>query len=355
MKRIKNIYPQIYSFENLLAAHYAARKNKRYRKELLEFNEHLEENIIEIQNELIWKQYKVSKYQEFYVHEPKKRLVMALPYKDRVVQWAIYRQLNPILERRYIGTSYACRVGYGAHKAIKKIQKDMRYIQKKYGNVYVLKLDIAKYFYRIDHAVAMNIFSRIIADKNLLWLLNKIIDTNEYFGMDIDTNGKTLRRNNTVGMPIGNLTSQMMANLYLNELDQFTKHNLRAKSYIRYMDDIIIIDHSKERLWKERREIEIFLAKKLKLQLNNKTRIQGINQGLDFCGYRVWPDHIRLRKQTAIRMKRHIKKLLKGGENKKDYITHTVMPSYEGMMSHADCYSLRKSVLEILDREAKNE
>lgn len=159
MKKLKDLYPQVYDFENIYQAYREARKCKRYRDEVLSFSANLEENLIEIQNELIWKTYRLGRYREFYIWEPKQRLVMALPFKDRVVQWAIYRVLNSLLERRYILDSYACRVGFGAHRAVDRLQYWLRYLDRKHARVYVLKLDISKYFYRVDHDVLMDIFA----------------------------------------------------------------------------------------------------------------------------------------------------------------------------------------------------
>lgn len=347
MKRIGNIYPKIYDFENLYRAYLEARKCKRYRQEVMTFTANLEENLIEIQNELIWRTYRVGRYHEFYVHDPKRRLIMALPFRDRVVQWAIYRQLNPILDRRYLSTSYGCRIGGGVHRAILKLKE---YLRQQSGTAYVLKMDMSKYFYRIDHDVLMGILERIVKDHGLLWLLHEIIYSDHDFGIATDDYDFTGERLSGVGMPIGNLSSQMFANLYLNEADQYAKHILKCKCYIRYMDDIIVVSNDRARLREVWLAMDDFVRERLHLQLNAKTCIRSEAQGVDFCGYRIWRDHIRLRKKSALKMKhrlRYLRKAYARGEVDVKTVRDTLM-SYLGMLQHCDGYRLRESVLEDL-------
>lgn len=351
MKKLKGLYPKIYDFENLLAAYKEARKCKRFRDEVLAFTHNLEENLINIQNELIWKTYKVGRYREFFVYDPKKRLIMALPFKDRVVQRAIYRVLNPLLERRYISDSYACRVGYGTHRAVDRLQYWLRYLDRRYPRIYVLKLDISKYFYRVDHDILMGILRRIIADEDLLWLLETIIRSEDTkFGIPLGDHDFECERVEEVGMPIGNLTSQMFANLYLNELDQYAKHVLKVRYYIRYMDDIIILHHDKKYLWQIKNEIEAFLEDNLHLTLNNKTTVRTADQGIDFCGYRIWSTHRKLRKRTALKMKRRLKYLQKAyARGEVDFKTvNATVQSYFGLLKHCNSYKLRRKLLQVL-------
>lgn len=349
IKRHKNLYQQVYDFENLYLAYLEARKCKRFRNEVLEFTRNLEENLITIQNELIWKTYKVGRYREFFVYDPKKRLIMALPFKDRVIQWAVYRILNPLLDRRYISDSYACRVGYGTHQAVDRLQYWLQYLDRRNLRVYVLKLDISKYFYRVDHNILMRILQRIIADKDLLWLLETIIRSEDTkFGIPLGDHGFECQRVEGVGMPIGNLTSQMFANLYLNELDQYAKHVLKIRYYIRYMDDVIILHPDKKYLWRLKEEISVFLEDYLHLTLNNKTTVQTADQGIDFCGYRIWPTHRKLRKKTALRMKRHLRYLQRAyarGEVDFSQVNASVH-SYLGLLCHCNSYRLREKIFE---------
>lgn len=274
---------------------------------------------------------------------------MALPFRDRVVQWAIYRQLNPLLDKRYLQTSYGCRVGGGVHRAVKKLKE---YLRLQTGTAYVLKMDISKYFYRIDHDVLMDILRRITKDDGLLWLLHEIIYSDHDFGISTDDYDFSGPRISGVGMPIGNLSSQMFANLYLNEADQFAKHVLKCKYYLRYMDDIVVVSNDREYLKTVWREMEDFLRESLSLKLNKKTSIRSEMQGVDFCGYRVWRDHIRLRKKSALKMKHRLRWLRKAYARSEPGITvrsvRDTLMSYLGMLQHCDGYRLRESVLEDL-------
>lgn len=324
-----------------------ARKGKRYRADVLRFTESLEENLITLQNELIWKTYQVGRYHEFFVHKPKKRLVMALPFRDRVVQWAIYRQLNPLFDKRYINTSYACRVGHGTHRSLARVKSWID------ADSYVLKMDAAKYFYRVDHDVLMEILNRCLADDDLLQLLEKIIRCGHTdFGMSLGSAVTSGNMIGGIGMPIGNLTSQMFANLYLNELDQHCKHKLKIKKYVRYMDDVLIIGKNKRELREAWTAIEIFLAS-LRLSLNSKTCIRSAAQGVEFCGFRIWPTHIKLKKKTALGMKRALKGINKkfaSGEMSAERANASIA-SYGGLLSHGDCYGLIVSLGEALEKK----
>ena len=166
MNKIKHLFPKIFDFENLFDAYKAGIRGKRDRPDIMVYTEKLEENLIELQNELIWKTYKVGRYRMFYVYEPKRRLIMALQFKDRVAQHAIYRQLNPLLDKQFIYDSYACRNGKGTHKAVARLQYWFRQVSRKPGKYYYLKLDISKYFYRIDHEILMGILRKKIADED---------------------------------------------------------------------------------------------------------------------------------------------------------------------------------------------
>ena len=351
VKRYNNLFPAIYDFEGLYQSYLKARKGKRERNEVLRFTYSLEENLIQLQNELIWKCYKVSPYRQFFINEPKKRLIMALPFKDRVVQWSIYRNLNPLFDKRYITYSYACRVGYGGHKSIDKLQYWLRLLEKQHKRTYYLKLDMTKYFYRVDHNIVMSILERILKDRNLLELLETIVRCEHTpFGLSLDDNGFEGALIENVGMPIGNLSSQMIANLYLNELDQYIKHHHRVRHYMRYMDDALILHHDKKYLWHLKNDLEEFVNLRLRLKLNDKTDVGYYYQGIDWVGYRVWPTHIKLRKSTAKRMRRRLKylqKMYQAGEATLEEVNATVQ-SYLGLLMHCDSYNLRQKLFDEL-------
>ena len=299
MKPIKSLFKKIYDFETLLHAFNQAKKRRRYNKDVLGFGANLEENLIDIQNHLMHKTYEVGCYKEFYVYDPKKRLIMALPFRDRIVQWAIYSVLNPIFVKGYITDSHGCVMGRGTLSAVQRLKYWLRKVAKSPNKYYYLKLDISKYFYRIDHAVLLEIIGRKIADPDVMWLLDTIVNSEDKpFGLPVGFAAyETDERLSDVGMPIGNLTSQMFANIYLNEADQYIKRELGVRYYIRYMDDMIILADDKKRLQAIKHDVEAFLDEKLRLSLNKKTAIRPISLGIDFLGYKVWASHTKLRKK----------------------------------------------------------
>lgn len=358
---ISNIFPKIYDFDNLYQSYLEARKGKRYRKDVLEFSANLEENLIEIQNELIWKTYRVGPYHQFYIQEPKKRLIMALKFRDRVVQWAIYRQLNPMLDRQFISESYGCRVGKGMHRAVERLQGWMRLVSRKPGKWYYLKLDISKYFYRIDHQILMAILRRKIKDESLLWLLGTIINSEDTrFGLPLGESIESCPKGEMLlscGVPIGNLTSQMFANLYLNELDQYAKHELKIHFYVRYMDDIIILYPNKQALQEIKDKIERFLRKKLSLSLNKKTAVRPVSVGVEFVGFKIYITHKKLKNQTARKIKARIRFLQKEFASRSVSLSEIrkTMASYGGMMKYFNSFGLRRKISDyIFERRSEH-
>lgn len=350
MKTLKNVFEQVVDYDNLYRVYLNARLCKRYRYEVLNFSAHLEDNLVKLQKELIERTYTLGKYREFYIYEPKKRLIMAQPFKDRVVQWAIYQVLNPVFAQGYITDSYACIKERGTHKAVKRLHYWLRQVGKKPEKYYFLKLDISKYFYRIDHDVLMGILKRKIRDDDMIFLLDKIVNSSETnFGLPPGKSPGEVKRSDRVsekGMPVGNLSSQMFANLYLNELDQYCKRTLGIHFYVRYMDDVIILHQDKDQLHEWKRIIDTFLKEKLQLDLNEKTCIRPITLGVEFCGYKIWNTHIKLRKSTALKMKRNLKKLQKeyaAGEVTVEEAKQTIS-SYLGILKHCDSYSLKRTI-----------
>jgi retron-type reverse transcriptase len=274
-------FAQVFDYENLYQAYLEARKQKRYRGQVLKFSYSLEENLIQLQNELIWKTYKVGPYRQFKVYEPKERLISALPFRDRIIQHAVFRVIDGVFERRMIYDSYACRKGKGSLAAANRVS----YFMGKSGTDKYLKCDVSKYFQSIDVQVMKGILRSYISDQDILWLLDQILDS---------ACG--------AGIPIGNLLSQTFANTYLNELDFHLKTKLRIPYYVRYMDDFLIFDTSTKRLRALQAEIERFLAEKLHLRLNNKTRVGSTRDGIEFVGFRIFPRNRLIRKSSLVRM-----------------------------------------------------
>jgi hypothetical protein len=330
-KTYNNLYHNICSFENLHLAYLKARKCKRYRKEVLLFSSNLEENLINLQKELLNKTYKSGIYKIFYIHEPKKRKIMALPFRDRVTHHAICNIIEPFFDKVFIYDSYACRIKKGAHAGADRLTKFLRKAKRKYPKIYCLKCDIKNYFGSINHEVLIQIIQRKIKCHDTMWLIKNVINS---------TDGAE-------GIPIGNLTSQLFANLYLNELDYFIKHNLKIKYYIRYMDDWVIPFPDKEYLWDILKQIETFLQENLFLELNNKTSIFPISQGIDFLGYRIWVTHKLLRKSSKKRIKRKLKiyqRLYAKNRIKLSKLTSS-LTSWLGHTSHCNSYNLRRKIL----------
>ena len=318
MKRIDNLYEKIYDFNNLYEAYIKARKNKRYRQEVMEYTSNLEENLIILQNELIWGEYRIGTPRVFTIFVPKIREIKALPFKDRVLQHALNSIIEPYFENSFYHYSYACRKDKGTHRASLKVQEWLYIAKKNNKNLYCLKCDIKKFFNSVDLEILVELIKRKIKDKKVIWLIKQII-------------GKSKK-----GMPIGSLTSQLFANVYLNELDKFVKHHLRIKNYMRYMDDFIIFSEDKKELHFILNEIENFLKENLELELNNKTRIHPVQTGVEFVGYIHFYNKIRIRKSSWKRFKKNLKATKKSYDkntiNKETY--NNTISSYYGHLKH---------------------
>ncbi len=330
MKTYRRLFEQIYDFDNLHAGYLDARRNKRYRNEVLEFTANLEENLIDLQNHLIHGTYQLGQYREFFVHEPKKRLIMALPFKDRVMQCALYRIINPIFVKGYISTSYGSIRGGGTIKAVRQLQYWLRMLHKRPEKYYALKMDVTKFFFRVPHDVALAILRKKIKDERVMQLFDTIINsTDTPFGLPLDViDVEQCTRLFDVGMPVGNLISQMLANIVLNEVDQYIKRELRVRYYMRYMDDMLVLGSDKQELHRIKALVEDFLETNLRLQLNSKTSVRPVSHGIEYVGYRVWHDHIRLKKATALRLKRRLRKirtLYGAGKLSLEKCRHTLM------------------------------
>lgn len=333
MKTFNHIFPKIYDFESLHQGYLRARRGKRHQAEVLRFERDLEGELIQLQNELIWGEYQTSPYREFNVYEPKQRLVAALPFRDRVVQHSLIAAIEPIWEARFIHHSYACRAGRGMHAGADQAQQWLREVRALHGRVYVLQADVASYFASIDHEVLLELLARHITCQPTLRLMADIMDSWH------------------PGLPIGNLTSQLWANIYLHELDSFIKDDLGVRRYMRYMDDWVIVHHDKEYLHALRRVLEDWIWVRLRLRLNHKTQVFPVAQrngrALDFLGYRMWVTHRRLREDSVKRMKRRLKGLEKAyseGLIGMPEVRQRIM-SWIGHASHADSHRIRTKVL----------
>jgi len=333
-----NIWNEIVNFENLYEGYRAASRAKRYRGSVLSYGQRLEENIIESLNQLTWKQWRPSRYREFVVHEPKRRTIHAPPFKDRVVHHALVQVIEPLFERKFIPDSFACRTGKGTHAAQLRVESFAAMADKKWGDYYVLKADIKSYFPSIDRNVLFDMIKRTISDKDTLWLIGQIIDCDE----------------DKRGLPIGALTSQLFANIYLDALDHYVKDELGVKMYARYMDDFVVVHPDKDYLKKLHFDIGVFITERLHLTFNPKTTIfksgNGTCHPIDFCGYRMWPSHTKPRKRTVKAARKRFRKfveLYRLGLMTLEQIRASIM-SFLGYMKHCDGKRSVDSILEQL-------
>lgn len=326
MKRYGDLYAKICEFSNLELAYRKARRCKRYRNKVLRYIAGKEDNLVWLQKRLVAHTYRQGPYRTFTVTEPKKRLISALPFPDRVAQHAINNIIEPLIDKRFYFHSYACRKGKGMHKASDTLTQWIRNLSFEGKPLYAIKADIHHYFQSINHGILKERLARIIKDKETLCLLGQIIDAGE---------GET-------GIPVGNLTSQLFANLYLDALDKFIKDELHIKHYIRYMDDFIILHHDKLYLWGVLRAIELFLRDKLALELNPKTAIVAAKNAIDFCGYRHWKDHKKVRAANVRRMYRKISAYRRGKFDRE--AMGKTLASWIGHVGHADTYHLQQKV-----------
>lgn len=354
MERLRNLKERICSYENIMGAYRDAAKGKRYRGQVLEFSFHLGENLLSIQRDLENMTYQVGPYREFYVRYPRPRLVMALGFRDRVVQWAIYRQINPFLDKWYIAHSYGCRVDKGTLAAAQCLYNWQQKISRKPDaeDWYIIKLDIRKYFYRVDHREVLKSYEQVANDQWFLWLIGTIINNPDVpFGLPIGAAPDMCPRNQRlydVGMPIGNLTSQETANLFLNQLDDYVKHVLRIHYYVRYMDDFCVIVKGKENAWRAYREIEIFLHDVLRLELSPKSRVQKATEPVEFVGFLITPYGIRIRKKTTAHIKRSLRmvmELFASGKMEYDRAMESAI-SYLGMCKNVDGHNMARWIHE---------
>ncbi len=312
-------FGEVISVENLLAAWREFVKGKRKRADVQEFQLLLMKHILSLYNDLCNKTYRHDSYQHFKIYEPKERDIHKATVRDRLLHRALYRILYPFFDQTFIYDSYSCRVGKGTHRALNRFRSLAAWVCN--GNrrtCFVLKCDIRKFFANIDHGVLLDILIRSIPDADILWLLKNIIGS---------FNSSTVG----TGLPLGNLTSQLFVNIYMNEFDQFVKHELKCKHYIRYADDFVIFSQDKAKLGDLIPVIQEFLSERLRLSLHpDKVFIKTTASGVDFLGWVHFPDHRILRTTTKRRMLVRV--------NQKN------LQSYFGILKHGNTFALQKRI-----------
>lgn len=285
IKHGEGLFGRIITRENLYSAAHQAALGKRFRDSVALWRLNMEHEVDRLHHDLKSGRYRHGRYRIFQIHDPKTRSISVAPFRDRVVHHALHDVIEPLVDKSFIYDSYACRNGKGTHKALDRAQEFLR------ANKYCLHGDVRKYFPSIDHVVLKGLLRRHIADADVLTVLDSIIDT-------------AGRR----GLPIGNLTSQFFANLYLHELDFFVKHTLRGRYYLRYMDDFLLFENDRGKLKEMRALIRDFLLEKLALQLHpGKSQIYRCAQGVKFCGFRLYPSFRRVTTQGVRRFRRRMK------------------------------------------------
>lgn len=292
-RAVSGLWDEVISWDNLVGAYFDARRSKRFKTDVMRFHRQWEENLLNIHNHLVWGSWEPKPFKVFFVHEPKERVIEAPAFSDRIVHHAMHRVLSPYFERRFIRHSYACRPGKGTHWATYAVQKMLRKAKRRWGRAYVLQADISKYFPSIDHDVFMRQAARTIGDRRVLGLWEQIVRDRGVQG---------------VGLPVGALTSQLAANVYLDPLDHHVADDLGHGLYARYMDDWVVMGPSKPALRDVLDHLRGWLWDKLRLKLS-RYHIYPASKGVDFAGYRTWATHRLPRKSNAKRARRRIKRL----------------------------------------------
>jgi len=291
-------FNDIVNVDNLLLAWQEFIVGKKKKKDVQEFNLDLKDNILQLHEDLANKTYQHGGYLAFNISDPKPRNIHKAIVRDRLVHHAIYRILYPFFDKTFIFNSYSCRLNKGTHKAIQRFRQfSLKVSQNNTKTCWILKGDIKKFFANIDHSILTEILKEYIPDQDILYLLQKIISS-------FSTKDKT-----DIGLPLGNLTSQLLVNIYMNQFDQFVKHQLKARYYIRYADDFVIMSDNRDWLKNLLPKIQQFLRTKLNLELHpDKLFIKTLNSGVDFLGWVNFSDHRVLRTATKRRMFKNIQR-----------------------------------------------
>lgn len=333
MRVFINLFNSLIQPEHLFYSWEEFKRGKGHKKDILAFEKNLESEIFRLCRELKAGVYKHGEYESFFISDPKRRHIHKAIVRDRVLHHAIMGVLYPLYDKTFIYNSFSCRIEKGVHKGVEAL-RSMLYKASKNNtrNVYILKCDIEKFFDSINHETLFSILNSRIKDQELMNLLAKVIES-------FVSNRST--RSGRCGVPIGNLTSQLFANVYLDVFDQFIKHDLKVKHYARYTDDFVIVSESREYLLNLLPRIQLFLKDKLKIQMHpNKITVTKFSHGIDYLGYVLFPYFTLVRKRTRQRALRKINEkilLYRQGEISKDKL-HATLMAYLGVFSHANAY-----------------
>lgn len=337
----------MFTYNTIYDCYLRCRKNKRNTINQLAFEVNAEQNLLRLEEALFDRIYQPSRSICFVVDKPKLREVFAADFRDRIVHHVLVQHLELTAEPKFIYDSYACRKSKGTHQAVKRLQGFTRSVtENSSSQAYCLQLDVRSFFVTINKDILFDLVKKYTKNKDMIWLVKVIIyndctkDCKMTKGKDLlkyIPDHKTLfKQSKNKGLPIGNLTSQFFANVYLNELDQFAKHTLKCRYYMRYADDVLILHQNKEQLGRWANEIGAFLKNKLGLELNTKkTIIRPVSDGIDYLGYIVRPFYILVRRRVVNNLKQ---KIYNGTLNKQSYV------SYMGHFKHANAHRLKQSI-----------
>jgi hypothetical protein len=339
------MYDQLTSWANLLLAYRHASKGKRGQAAVAGFEHRLEEQLIELQAELRSSTYHPGSYSSFYIHEPKRRLISAAPFRDRVVHHALCHVIEPIFERTFVADSYANRIGKGTHRALNHAQE----LARRYR--YVLQCDVRQFFPSIDHAILRDIVARKITDPGVLWLIERILEggqgvLSDEYDMVYFPGDDLFATNRPRGLPIGNLTSQLWANVYLNPFDHFVKRTLRCRGYVRYVDDMLLFADDTATLWTWKTAVQERLAA-LRLTIHPGAHPRPVTEGIPFLGFIVFPQRRRLKRRKGIYFQRKYRRLLQAFQAKAIPLAEVTVQvrSWVNHVRYGNTVGLRKAVL----------
>ncbi len=336
-----NLQERLCDWENLRLAYQNASRGKRGRGATAEFESLLADNLLELEQELREQTYQPGAYTSFYIHEPKKRLISAAPFRDRVVHHDLCSVTVPYFEKLFIADSYANRVNKGTHRAIDRCQQFARKCK------YVLQCDITQFFPSIDHEILRGILKRMLPDESVFWLIDSILAGGrevlaEEYEMVYFNGDDLFAIKRPRGLPIGNLTSQWWANCYLNPFDHFIRRELGCTAYLRYVDDFLLFGDDKKQLMQWRHAIVARLGR-FRLTLHSGSAYpRPCTEGIPFLGFMIFPDYRRLKQRKGFAYRRKLRHLLHTADER------TVRASLQGWINHvryADTFRMRQSML----------
>jgi hypothetical protein len=326
------VFEELASWPNLLRAFRDAARGKRRQPNVAAFEHRLEDNLVALRRELLDQTYLPGAYKSFFIREPKRRLISAAPFRDRVVHHALFNVIEPVFEKGFISDSYANRRGKGTHRALDRCQELSRRFRC------VLQLDLRQFFPSIDHAILRGLLARRLSDPAVLWLIDRILKSgegvlNNSYDMVYFPGDDLFAICRPRGLPIGNLTSQFWANVLLDPIDHFVKRELRCRGYVRYVDDLLLFGDEGSALGVAKREVQARLET-LRLTIHPGAHPKPVGEGIPFLGFVVWPEARRLKRRNAVRFRRSLKSLarsLEAGDLSEDQVSN----SLQGWLNHA--------------------